>query len=237
MGHELRTPLTTIIGYAELLLHSVPVPMPEIAKRYAERIRTGAWHLTELIEQILTFSRMEAGRDEVRLESAELITLVRSAIALIAPIAEDKGLAFHAELPDGPVHVSTDPSRMRQILLNLLSNAVKFTERGEVRLVVTLEDEHVVYQVSDTGIGIAAEHLERIFSPFWQVEDPATRRVGGTGLGLSVTQRLVQMLGGKIGVRSQPGEGSTFTVRMPRNAPLRAATQQAAEVGGHGSPC
>lgn len=236
MGHELRTPLTTIIGYAELLLHGVPGPLPEAAIRYAERIRAGAWHLTDLIEQILTFSRMEAGRDEVRLESTELVSLVRSAVALIAPIAEDKGLAFHTELPEEPVHVATDPSRMRQILLNLLSNAVKFTERGEVRLVVTLEEEHVVYQVSDTGIGIAAEHLERIFSPFWQVEDPATRRAGGTGLGLSVTQRLVQMLGGRIGVRSRPGEGSTFTVRLPRDVPLRAASQQAADVGGHGSP-
>ena len=237
MSHELRTPLNVVIGYSDLLKEGGAGALDERQTEYLDRIRGSAYHLLTIIEQILGLSRIETGREKVRIEQVEITGHTRETAGMIEPLAARKPIRFHVVIPDRPIRLATDPGKVRQILLNLLSNAVKFTERGEVRLVVTLEDEHVVYQVSDTGIGIAAEHLERIFSPFWQVEDPATRRVGGTGLGLSVTQRLVQMLGGKIGVRSQPGEGSTFTVRMPRNAPLRAATQQAAEVGGHGSPC
>ena len=122
----------------------------------------------------------------------------------------------------GLPHVTTDERRLRQILLNLLGNAVRYTERGGVRLEVEHAGDAISFAVSDTGIGIAPEHLEHIFEPFWQVEQHLTRKVGGTGLGLSVTRRLARILGGDVGVRSTPGVGSTFTVTIPIAAPEAA---------------
>jgi signal transduction histidine kinase len=140
----------------------------------------------------------------------------REVAAVIEPLALQRALGFHLDLPDEPLALETDPDRLRQVLLNLVGNAVKYTERGEVRLQLRPSaGGGVVFHVRDTGAGIRAEHLDRIFEPFWQVNPTQRDRNGGTGLGLSVVRRLVRLLGGQVAVESEVGRGSTFTVRLP----------------------
>jgi signal transduction histidine kinase len=134
-------------------------------------------------------------------------------VLMVMPLAEAKGLSLRVDVPDA--QLVTDGGKLRQILLNLLSNAVKFTDRGEVTLRGTESEDRIEFEVADTGIGIARENLERIFEPFWQVEQSPTRRAGGTGLGLSVSRSLARILGGDITVESKVGAGSTFTVDLP----------------------
>ncbi|MDQ3606355.1 MAG: ATP-binding protein, partial [Gemmatimonadota bacterium] len=215
MSHEFRTPLSAIVGYGELLELELAGPLNEKQREQIGRIQISAWHLTELIEDILTFSRMEAGREELRSERVEVASIVAAAAAMVEPVAEKKGLAFRVLLPEEPLALQTDPGKVRQILVNLLGNAVKFTDTGEVCLEARADGEAVIFEVHDTGIGIAGDQLERIFDPFWQVDQSATRQAGGTGLGLTVTRSLARLLGGEIGVESTLGKGSTFRVRLP----------------------
>ena len=215
MSHELRTPLNAILGYTDLLLMGLPHPLPDESARQVQRIGASARHLLEIIEQILAFSRLEAGREEVHAARVELGALVRDTAALIQPLAAQKGLVFELEVPERPVRLRTDPGKLRQILLNLLSNAIKFTEEGVVRLAVSANGSGVRMEVRDSGVGVAPEHLERVFEPFWQADHSRTRQTGGTGLGLSVTRQLVQLLGGEVYAQSEPGEGTTFTVQLP----------------------
>jgi PAS domain S-box-containing protein len=215
MSHELRTPLTTIVGYTDLMLDGVPQPMPEAARTYSGRIRVAARHLLGLIEQILIYARTESGREQPRPERIELAGFLRETAALVEPVALERGIGFAVELPDAELGIETDATKLRQILLNLLSNAVKFTEAGGVRLTAEPVDGKIAITVSDTGIGIAAEHLTQVFDPFWQVDQSPTRRAGGTGLGLAVSRRLATWLGGDIRVRSEEGQGTAFTVTLP----------------------
>ena len=219
MSHELRTPLNAVVGYSDLLLLGIPGPLNEASKQYVERVKLAARHLLQLIEQILTYSRMEAGREQVHVERANALALARDSAALIEPLARDKGLrfAFEADPPAG-VEIETDVGKVRQVLLNLLSNAVKFTERGSVGLTVRADREagEALFVIRDSGIGIAEEHLENVFDPFWQVEQKATtRRSGGSGLGLTVSRRLARLLGGELEAESEFGAGSRFTLRVP----------------------
>ncbi|HET9985657.1 MAG TPA: ATP-binding protein [Longimicrobiales bacterium] len=223
MSHELRTPLNAMIGYTDLLLQGLPQPIPEEDRRSVERIGLSAHHLLELIEEILTFSRLEAQREIVEPEEVDVQRLLDEVTAITEPLAAKKGLRFRADTPEQPLVVEMDPRKVRQILLNLVGNAVKFTERGEVVVAVRREGDDVVFQVRDTGIGIPADHLEKIFEPFWQAETQRTRRVGGAGLGLSVTRRLARLMGGDVTVTSELGRGSTFTVRLPLRPPTFAA--------------
>ncbi|HEX7118636.1 MAG TPA: ATP-binding protein [Longimicrobiales bacterium] len=223
MSHELRTPLNAIIGFADLLLLGVPEPLPEQDRRPVHRIIASARHLRELIDEILTFSRTEAGTEETVVEPADLRDVVTDVVGSAASQAREKGLAFEVRPPEGPAPIETDPDKLRQILRNLLSNAVKFTDRGWIETSARLADGQIVIEVVDTGIGIPPEYQDRIFDPFWQVERGVTRGVGGTGLGLSVSRRLARLLGGDISVRSEPGAGSTFTVRVPARLERRAA--------------
>jgi signal transduction histidine kinase len=216
MSHELRTPLNAIIGYSDLMLMGVPERIPDASRGQVERVRSASRHLLELIEEILAFSRIEAGREVVRPEPADAAALVREVGALMEPLAAVRGLRFVLDAPAAPLEAELDPGKVRQVLINLLSNAIKFTERGEVACGVRGEREALVFSVRDTGIGIAAEHLDRIFDPFWQVDRAQTRRVGGTGLGLSVSARLASMMGGTLDVESEAGAGTTFTLRLPR---------------------
>ena len=217
MSHELRTPLNAITGYADLLLMGLPDPLPAQPRMYVERIRTAAWHLFQLIEEILTFARLEAAREVVTPERIELVPFLRECATLIEPVARDKGLDFRLELLVEGVVLRTDPRKLRQILLNLLSNAVKFTDHGSVLLRAELEAGAPVFRISDTGVGIAPEHAALIFEPFWQAEQPTTRRAGGAGLGLAVARRLGRMLGGDVELETETGRGTTFTVRLPAN--------------------
>ncbi len=213
MSHELRTPLNAIIGYQSLLKEGIDGPLNDSQLNQLERIRASADHLLALIDQILTFSRVEAGKEVVRREEISLRSIVEEAVAMVTPLAEVKGLALHAEGDD--VRLYTDGGKVRQILLNLLSNALKFSDGGEIVIRSRSDAEKAVVSVIDAGIGIAPENLERIFDPFWQVEQRSTRKVGGTGLGLSVSRTLARLVGGDIRVESELGKGSTFTLTLP----------------------
>jgi PAS domain S-box-containing protein len=215
MSHELRTPMNAILGYADLLDAEVAGPLTDAQREQLNRIGASARHLLQLIDEILTFSRIEAGREQVSVERFDLADLARDTAEMVEPMARGKELRFPVDTSADPLWVVSDPGKVRQILLNLLSNAVKFTEAGEVRLAVRAEGDEAVLRIADTGIGIAPEQQGRIFDAFWQVEQSSIRRAGGTGLGLSVTRHLVDMLGGTVEVASTVGVGSTFTVRIP----------------------
>jgi PAS domain S-box-containing protein len=220
MSHEFRTPLTAIVGYTDLLFAEVAGVLTDKQKVQLGRIKQSAWHLTQLIEEVLTFSRVDAGREKVQREPVNMAEIASKVAALIEPVALEKNLRLVVDIPSAPLLGQSDPGKVRQILINLLSNAVKFTEKGEVRLRVREAANRFIFQVEDTGIGIADEHRDRIFDSFWQVEQGTTRAVGGTGLGLTITRRLANLLGGDVDVASQLGRGSTFTVWLP--APERA---------------
>ena len=230
MSHELRTPLNAIIGYGSLLRDGIPDPPTSGQHRQIERIGASAKHLLALIDEVLSLSRLELGRERITPSSIAVGTLIEEAAAMMEPEARKKGLVLSLSVPDQEVMMVTDAGKLRQALVNLLGNAVKFTDHGEVSIRARAEPEvdQVVFEVEDTGIGISAEHLPRVFDAFWQVDQAPTRRVGGTGLGLHVTRRLVRLLGGDVSVRSVPGAGSCFTIRVSRS--WWGATEEAHDV-------
>jgi len=218
MSHELRTPLNAIIGYGSLLRDGIPDPVTQGQRQQIERIGASAKHLLALIDEVLTLSRLDLGRERITPTSIGVAGLVEEAAAMMEPEARKKGLALSLVLPDQEVSMVTDAGKLRQALVNLLGNAVKFTDQGEVciRARYEGESEEVVFEVEDTGIGIAPQHLPRVFEAFWQVDQAPTRKVGGTGLGLHVTRRLVRLLGGEVSARSVVGQGSCFTIKVSR---------------------
>jgi signal transduction histidine kinase len=216
VSHELRTPINAILGYADLWLTGIPEPQSTVMNAQIQRVLWSAQHLREMVDSILTFSRLDAGKEAAKPQETTLEAIIEGVVALIEPLALQRGLHFSVEMTEPQAIIITDPGKARQILLNLLSNAVKFTPAGSVQLKASCTDQHVDFTVSDTGIGIQREHLEAIFEPFWQVEQSATRRVGGTGLGLSVARSLALLLGGSITAESEPGSGSRFGLRLPR---------------------
>lgn len=213
ISHEFRTPLTAIIGYADLLSSGISGSLAPVQERQLERIRASAWHLTQLVDEILTFSRIEAGRETVSLGPVDLCAVARECADLIAPSADDKELALVCDLPADPVMLRTDGGKIRQILLNLLGNAVKFTDRGSVTLRLRRIDGAVQCAVIDTGVGIPPEDVSRIFELFWQGQQ-RDRIAAGAGLGLTVSRQLADLLDGDIAVESEPGTGSTFTLTL-----------------------
>ncbi|MBA3580131.1 MAG: hypothetical protein H0W42_09115, partial [Gemmatimonadaceae bacterium] len=170
MSHELRTPLTAIMGYEELLADGITGPINPQQAQQLSRIKASAQHLLGLIDEILTFSRIEAGRETIRLEIADVNRLVEDSANLVSPLATEKKLGFVVHLLDPPRFMRTDPMKVRQMIVNLLTNAVKFTETGTVSVRVATSGESVEITVHDTGIGISAEHIDKVFDPFWQVE-------------------------------------------------------------------
>ena len=215
ISHEFRTPLMTVVAFAHLLQEGIPVPIPGEARGHVDRILAAAGHLDRLVEQSLGYQRAEAGWETLRPASVELSALTRESAALVEPLARQKGLGFVVDAGDRPFAARTDAGKVRQILFSLLGNAVKFTDRGEIRLALRAEQDRAVFEVSDTGIGIAPENLDRVFEPFWQVEPGVVERGPGIGLGLSLLRRNTWMLGGDVHVRSEPGRGSTFRVTIP----------------------
>ena len=217
MSHEIRTPLNAILGYTEVL-GSERITEHERAE-HLETIRRNGEHLLSVINDVLDISKIEAGRMSV--EPVELLTveLFTQAVSLMQVRADAKGLALDLEFEtEIPRTIRTDPVRLRQVLLNLIGNAIKFTEIGGVRLIVGLEeaDEPMLrIEVADTGIGMTPEQRDRVFMPFAQADSSTTRKFGGTGLGLHISGRLVEMLGGEIGMTSEPGVGSSFIIRVP----------------------
>jgi signal transduction histidine kinase len=218
MSHELRTPLNAIIGYSALMRDGIPDPATKGQRHQLDRIGASAKHLLALIDEVLTLSRLELGEERITPTSISVSSLVEEVSAMMELEARRKGLELGLTLPAADVTIVTDAGKLRQALLNLVGNAIKFTDRGgvTVRASAEHEGEEIVFAVADTGLGIAPEHLPRVFDAFWQVDQAATRRAGGTGLGLHVTRRLVRLLGGDVLVESTLGEGSTFTIRLPR---------------------
>lgn len=218
ISHDLRTPLSSIIGYAELLSMGVPDPLSDGSLHHVERIRTATHHLLYLIEELLAFAKLDAGREELQLRDIRAELVVREVAEVIEPLAAERGLDLHVEVAEDVGSLRTDPGKLRQTLVNLAGNAVKFTDPGgRVRLEAEPVDGSVRFTVQDTGRGIAPEHLEQIFQPFWQVPSDGDSP-GGTGLGLSVVRRLASLLGGQVSVQSTPGTGSEFVVTIPRRA-------------------
>jgi signal transduction histidine kinase len=191
-------------------------PLTDRQSEKLDRIRASTAHLLTVIEEILTFSRVEAGKEDMHAEPVDAIAIAREAISMLEPVAARKGLDFTANLPATHVTVVTDAVKLRQVMLNLLGNAIKFTDVGSIEVGATASRDSITFVVSDTGCGIARSHHERIFEAFWQAESGVTRRVGGTGLGLTVCRQLVDLMGGRIDVESEQGAGSTFRVTLPR---------------------
>ncbi|TNE84553.1 MAG: response regulator [Deltaproteobacteria bacterium] len=231
MSHELRTPLNAILGYSEMLVEEVEeMDRPDMIADL-ERVQGAGRHLLQLINGILDLSKIEAGRMELYVESFSVPRLVEEVVQTIQPLASQGNNTVKVQLDGSVTHMRSDMTKVRQALFNLLSNACKFTEDGEVSLTVSAEStmaladgpmERVVFRVRDTGIGMNADQMERLFQEFTQADSSTTRRYGGTGLGLAISQRFARMMGGDITVESAEGVGSTFTLTLPRDT--RTAT-------------
>jgi signal transduction histidine kinase/PAS domain-containing protein len=215
ISHDLRTPLNAIIGYAELLSMGIPDPLSDGARQRVDRIRVSASHLLYLIDELLSFARLDGGHDTLSITAVDACAVVTDAATVIEPLASERGLDLDVQLPATALTIDCDADRLRQILLNLLGNAVKYTEQGSVAISLQEQGDDVMFVVRDTGVGISPGDHERIFEPFWQVARAGTG-VRGTGLGLSVVRRLATMLGGTVSLDSAVGRGTTFTVRLPR---------------------
>jgi two-component system sensor histidine kinase/response regulator len=232
MSHEIRTPMNGVLGMLNLLKDT---PLTDEQRDLLQTAETSAQHLLEILNDILNLAKIEAGQMKLERTPTDLKRLVRETCEMVRPQARLKGILLREELPADELYALADPTRLRQILLNLLSNAVKFTERGEVvaRLIkrnASAETELALrFEVQDTGIGIPPEKQQQIFEPFRQADGSTTRKYGGTGLGLAISKKLVELMGGRMGVVSQVGEGSTFwfEVSLPAcDAPAHVRLEQ-----------
>jgi signal transduction histidine kinase/DNA-binding response OmpR family regulator/CHASE3 domain sensor protein len=231
MSHELRTPLNSSLILAKLLADNPEENLTAEQVKYARTIQSSGNDLLNLINDILDLSKIEAGHVEIRPETVAVERLVGNLRQVFQPLAEDKHLAFAVEVAPAVARtIETDPQRLEQVLKNLLSNAIKFTESGRVTLSIQPGDDGTVsFAVTDTGIGIAREQQQSIFEAFQQADGTISRKYGGTGLGLSISRQLVRLLGGSIIVNSEPGRGSTFTVKLPAGYdPARVAPREVA---------
>jgi signal transduction histidine kinase len=238
MSHELRTPLNAIIGYSEMLAEEAEDIGRTEFLQDLERIRSSGKHLLSLINEILDLSKIEAGKMDLFIESFELKSNLDELVAGVAPLIAANGNRLELQVAAHPIRMRTEQTKLRQIVLNLVSNAGKFTKSGTITVRVELPEggKDVAIAVQDTGIGMTAEQLGRLFQPFTQADASTTRKYGGTGLGLTISRHFAQMMGGDISVESRANEGSTFTVRLPLEvgevAPARPvpAPQSAATV-------
>jgi PAS domain S-box-containing protein len=222
MSHELRTPLNAILGLSEALLEGVYGPHNDKQSRSLQSIAESGRHLLDLINDILDVAKIEAGKLELQVGAVPIASICESSVGLVRQAAGKKQLKTSVTVSDTATQIAADGRRLKQILVNLLSNAVKFTpDGGEIGLEVEedRQGEVVRFTVWDTGIGIAAEDMERLFQPFVQVDSSLSRRYNGTGLGLALVHRLAKMHGGDVSVESEVGVGSRFTVSLPRQRP------------------
>jgi len=226
VSHELRTPLNAVIGFSDLLRDRNVGRLSEQQHEFVRDIHESGEHLLRLINGILDLSKIEAGKMEVHREKFEVAGAARDAVAMVRPQAALKELRLGVDTKDVAALVLLDPGMFRQILLNLLSNAVKFTPSGgEVRVMVRREESDLILRVEDTGIGISAEDLKKVFDEFYQVDGSYSRTYSGTGLGLALVRKMIKMLDGDIEVDSAPGEGTRFKIRFP-DAVLEEAPQR-----------
>jgi len=221
MSHEIRTPLTSILGFADVLDEEIEGE----AQRVVEMIRESGHRLKETLTSVLELARLERESAEVSAERCDLVGRVQETLDLMQPQIEGKGLDLQVRVPSTPVYLQADPRVLHRVLTNLVANAIKFTEEGTVRVVVERTDDEAVLKVTDTGIGISEDFLDQIFDEFRQESEGLTRAHEGSGLGLTITQRLVELMGGSIEAESTKGEGSTFTVRLPLETPEEAVSE------------
>ena len=243
MSHEIRTPMNAIIGLSHLALKT---PLNAKQRDYVSKVHNAGTSLLGIINDILDFSKIEAGKLDIETTDFRLDDVISSVTTLTGQKAHDKGLEFLADVAATiPQHLRGDPLRLGQILTNLVNNAVKFTERGEIRVTVELlertgEKVQLKFSVRDTGIGMTPEQAAKLFQPFTQADMSTTRKHGGTGLGLTICRRLVELMGGQIWLESEPGVGSTFQFtawlgvgdRPVRAAAVSPAACRAARAGG-----
>ena len=228
MSHELRTPLNAIIGYSELLMEDAEAGAQGELHADLKKIHSSGTHLLSLINDVLDMSKIESGKMDLDVQEFDLRELITTIRDTIEPLAQRQGNQLEIEYVKAPDIVSYDQQKLRQVLINLMSNACKFTNGGRVKLEVGLDGNGwLELRVSDSGIGISDEQRARLFRPFVQADSSTTRRYGGTGLGLAISQRFCEMMGGRIEVQSQPGQGSTFTVRLPEK--VRRLSRRALE--------
>ena len=219
MSHELRTPLNAIAGYVDLLGLEIRGQLTPEQKQDISRIKHSQETLLRLIEDVLSFARIESGRLEYHYADVPVDTILLALHSFVAPRLAQKGLAYHVKECGAEVVASVDRDKVQQILLNLLSNAIKFTDSGRIDISCVTDDARIRIDVRDTGRGIQADQRDRIFEPFVQGETPLTRTSEGTGLGLAISREFARAMGGDITVESEPGRGSVFTLVLPRFRP------------------
>ena len=217
MSHELRTPLNAIIGFTGTLLMKLPGPLNAEQEKQLRTVQTSGRHLLALINDLLDVAKIAAGKTELRIEPVSCQEVLHEVEATLRPMAQAKDLQFRLVLPEPPVVLNSDRRCLCQIVLNLTGNAIKFTEQGQVCLTLALAEaaQALEIQVEDSGVGIAQAEQAKLFTPFSRIHTAGTSAPEGTGLGLHLSQQMAHLLGGRITVRSEPGQGSCFTLHLP----------------------
>jgi signal transduction histidine kinase len=219
MSHELRTPLNAILLYTELLAGDAEERHDFEGSEDLRKVQAAGQHLLATINGILDLSRIEAGAENLELSDQDVGLLLREVGETLRPLAEQRGNRLELELPPPPREFRTDPTKLKQVLMNLGGNACKFTRDGTISMSAVLSIEGLRIQVQDTGKGMSPDELVHIFRAFEQANEDIGKHYGGTGLGLTISRRLVELMGGRITVASTPGEGSIFTVDLPKGSP------------------
>ncbi|MEP7325077.1 MAG: GAF domain-containing protein [Gemmatimonadota bacterium] len=233
MSHELRTPLNAILGYSEMLQEDAADGGHQEMIPDLQKIQSAGRHLLTLINEVLDLSKIEAGKMDLYLETVDVQTVVEEVATTVRPLVERNGNRLDLQLLGDPGAIRADATRLRQVLLNLLSNATKFTDHGVITLAVEREPDAMEFRVSDTGIGMTNEQMGRLFEAFTQAEAATTSKFGGTGLGLALSRKFCQLMGGNVTVSSELGKGSTFTARIPIGERIEeAVTSDASKTGG-----
>jgi hypothetical protein len=217
MSHELRTPLNSIIGFTGIIINELAGPLNLEQKKQLKMVQGSSRHLLNLINDVLDISKIEAGELEISCEKFSMRNVVNQVAESLMPLAEQKGLSFSVKIAPEVDMLTSDERRIRQVLINLANNAIKFTEKGAVKIICLMRDSRIQVEIADSGIGIKDEDIGKLFKPFQQLDTGISRRYEGTGLGLSVCKRILEMLGGDIRVKSQFGKGSIFTFTLPLN--------------------
>lgn len=216
MSHELRTPLNSIIGFTGIMLQGLAGPLNPEQQKQMGMVQNSSRHLLALINDVLDISKIEAGQLNLAVATFDLRQSIEKMVKVVSPLAEQKGIAIELDIAPDTGSINTDQRRLEQVILNLLSNAVKFTEQGIIRVSCRGENDIYLLSFADTGIGMQAEELAKIFLPFHQIDTGLARKREGTGLGLSICKKILELMDGSIHVDSTWGKGSIFTVRIPR---------------------